>query len=161
MAPLEALEANTAAVNYIRRLKNIEKSSGTKDNGKTSGWGKQALNLASTFHQTLSGKKNQVAATRALDIVLSSDGDEYKYFDPKIMHPTEGQPKSKQPITQAILFLIGGGSFVEYQNLMEYEKKRNEDKSQAQRLNIIYGATEIPKPNEFLKYLTQLGTESQ
>jgi hypothetical protein len=51
LAPLEALEANTAAVNYIRRLKNIEKSSGTKDNGKTSGWGKQALNLASTFHQ--------------------------------------------------------------------------------------------------------------
>ena len=101
-----------------------------------------------------------MAATRALDIVLSSDGDDYKYLDPKIMRPTEGQPRSKQPITQAILFLIGGGSFIEYQNLMEYEKGRNTDKPPAQRLNIIYGATEIPKPNEFLSYLTKLGTES-
>jgi len=159
VAPLDALGTNTDAVNYIRKLKSIGKNTGKQENG--SGWGSKALNLASTFHQTISGKKNQVAATRALDIVLSSDADDYKYLDPKIMRPTEGQPRSKQPITQAIVFLIGGGSLIEYQNLVEFERQRNQDKPPAQKLNIIYGATEIPKPNEFLSYLTKLGTESQ
>ena len=31
------------------------------------------------------------------------------------MRPVEGQPKSRQPISQAILFIIGGGSYIEYQ----------------------------------------------
>ena len=31
------------------------------------------------------------------------------------MRPVEGQPKSRQPISQAILFMIGGGSYIEYQ----------------------------------------------
>lgn len=102
-----------------------------------------------------------MAATRALDLVLTSEGEDYKYLDPKIMRPTESQPRSKQPITQAIVFMIGGGSYTEYQNLMEYEKHRNQDKAPAQKVNVIYGATEIPKPTEFLQYLTKLGTESQ
>ena len=52
-APLEAIEANTDAVSYIRKLKNIEKSTGKAENAKGGGWGKQALNLANTFHQAL------------------------------------------------------------------------------------------------------------
>ena len=43
------------------------------------------------------------------------DDEEDKYLDPKIMRPVEGQPKSRQPISQAILFMIGGGSYIEYQ----------------------------------------------
>ena len=57
--------------------------------------------------------------------------------------------------------MIGGGSFVEYQNLIEYETSLNKDKPVAQRLRVIYGATEMPRPTEFLGYLTQLGKESQ
>lgn len=77
------------------------------------------------------------------------------------MRPVEGQPKSKQPIKDAILFMIGGGSYIEYQNLIEYENGLNRDKPVSNRVRIVYGATEMPRPNEFLNYLTQLGKESQ
>ena len=50
--------------------------------------------------------------TRALDQILTSEADEYRYFDPKIMRPTDSMPKSKQPISQAIVFMIGGGSYI-------------------------------------------------
>lgn len=62
--------------------------------------------------QNIIGSKNQVKVTRALDQILTSEADEYRYFDPKIMRPTESMPKSKQPISQAVVFMIGGGSFI-------------------------------------------------
>ena len=44
---------------------------------------------------------------------------------------------------------------------MEYEAQLNKDKSISQKLSVIYGATEMPRPTEFLEYLTQLGKDSQ
>merc|ERR1712141_998848 len=108
------------------------------------GWKIRRSRLSSTCDYRR--KKSMCPTTRALDSILNNDDDEYKYLDPKIMRPVEGQPKSKQPISQAILFMIGGGSFVEYQNLIEYETSLNKDKPVAQRLRLIYGATEMPRP---------------
>ena len=71
--------------------------------------------MKNSIFQTIGGKKSHCASTRALDSILNVDDEEYKYLDPKIMRPVEGQPKSRQPISQAILFMIGGGSYIEYQ----------------------------------------------
>lgn len=157
-SPLKEAGIDSAAVSYIRKLQ-VGISSSSKNESK-SGWGNKAFNLASTFHKNIIGSKNQVKVTRALDQILTSEADEYRYFDPKIMRPTESMPKSKQPISQAIVFMIGGGSYIEYQNLMEYEESRKQERLGGQNISVIYGATEMPTPNDFLKYLTKLGNES-
>jgi len=156
-AALESLEVDTNAVRYVRKL-NVSNKTEQKNQ---SSWGGKLGGLASAVSQTIGGKKQHCATTRALDSILNVDDEEYKYLDPKIMRPVEGQPKSRQPISQAILFIIGGGSYIEYQNLIEYESQYNKDKPAAQRLRCVYGATEMPRPTEFLGYLTQLGKESQ
>lgn len=43
---------------------------------------------------------------------------------------------------------------------MEYEESRKQDRLGGQNISVIYGATEMPTPNDFLKYLTKLGNES-
>lgn len=156
---LEQNEIDTNSIRYVRKMKGI--STTNKENNPSSGWGGRLGGLANAVSQTIGGKKMLCATTRALDSILNNDDEEYKYFDPKIMRPVEGQPKSKQPIRDAILFVIGGGSYIEYQNLMEYEAGLNRDKPLSNRMRIVYGATEMPRPSEFLNYLTQLGKESQ
>jgi len=157
---LESLDIDTNSVRYVRKL-NVSQNNKANEQQHKSSWGGKLGGLANAVSQTIGGKKTQCASTRALDAVLNVDDEEYKYLDPKIMRPVEGQPKSRQPISQAILFMIGGGSYIEYQNLIEYEQQYNKDKAAAARLRVVYGATEMPRPTEFLGYLTQLGKESQ
>ncbi|KAI3405453.2 SLY1 [Candida oxycetoniae] len=72
--------------------------------------------------------------------------DDYLYFDPK----SRGGGHSKQPKRQSyedsIVFVIGGGNYLEYQNLQE----RSHEPGKPTK-NIIYGSTNILSSKEFLK----------
>lgn len=48
------------------------------------------------------------------------DGD-YRYFDPKQIKVTD-VTRSKTPFFEAIVFVVGGGNYIEYQNLVDYCK---------------------------------------
>lgn len=85
------------------------------------------------------------------------DVDEtYCFFDPKLMH----QP-TKETITLArqqsaqdvVLFVVGGGNYVEYQNLVDYGKSKN-------LVRVTYGCTELVNPTQFCDQLTRLGRTS-
>ncbi|ULT99914.1 hypothetical protein L3Y34_000880 [Caenorhabditis briggsae] len=69
----------------------------------------------------------------------------YCFFDPKLMHqPTkETIALARQQAAQDIvLFVVGGGNYVEYQNLADYGKSKN-------LMRVTYGCTELVNPTQF------------
>jgi hypothetical protein len=96
------------------------------------------------------------------------DTEDYLYFDPKSGRSrgaaSGASAKSKASFSDALVFLVGGGSYVEYSDLLEYAARA----STAQGVNagyaagpgkkrITYGSTEILKPKEFLAVLSASG----
>ena len=74
---------------------------------------------------------------------------QYLYYDPKLGTnpiPPSGS-RFKGQFQKCILFVVGGGSYNEYHNLTQYSVQRKRE--------IIYGATEILSPNEFLRQMRE------
>lgn len=81
--------------------------------------------------------------------------DGYLYFDPKVQKKPgrpASIPRKTTPFKEAIVFTIGGGNYVEYQNLQDYTKKNQTKK-------IIYGSTEIVNAEDFLTQLKILSSK--
>lgn len=61
-----------------------------------------------------------------MELKPSVETDEYRYFDPKLLKPGEGinpaPTKSRAQFQDAIVFMVGGGTYAEYQNLVDYAK---------------------------------------
>ena len=55
----------------------------------------------------------------------SAQTEDYCYFDPKQLKNTEQVPKNKTAFQEAIVFIVGGGNYIEYQNLIDYVKVRS------------------------------------
>ncbi|KAL7072139.1 hypothetical protein ACQ4LE_008441 [Meloidogyne hapla] len=84
--------------------------------------------------------------------------DEFRVFDPKLAQ-TGGSMKdglrSTHPVVDVIVFVVGGGNYVEYQNVVEWAKS----KQSIQR--ITYGCTEMVSPKYFVEQLSRLGEKSR
>jgi len=76
--------------------------------------------------------------------------DTYLYFDPKSQSRGGNVARKNTPFQQAIVFTVGGGNYVEYQNLLDYAKKMQPAKK------IIYGSTEMLTPKDFLQQLSTI-----
>lgn len=66
--------------------------------------------------------------------------------------------------SESIVFVVGGGGYVEYGNLMEWAaSKRDRDGAggagSALGRKVTYGSTEIMTPAEFLQVLAVLGSK--
>ena len=59
--------------------------------------------------------------------------------------------KAVGPFKEAVVFMIGGGNYLEYESLSLYASKSQPPK------NILYGATDIISPEAFAKQLADLG----
>lgn len=51
-----------------------------------------------------------------------ADVDDYLYLDAKLLKGGDVAPKSRAPFQDAIIFVIGGGNYIEYQNLVDFIK---------------------------------------
>ncbi|OCF35656.1 hypothetical protein I316_02711 [Kwoniella heveanensis BCC8398] len=115
------------------------------------------------------------ATTQALQ-----DTDDYLHFDPRTTRgrgPTQSSGKGRQQYNESVVFVVGGGGYVEYGNLMEWADRQNSATSggaggQGTRAGgagagargageggkrITYGSTEILNPTAFVKTLAELG----
>ena len=55
----------------------------------------------------------------------SPEVDDYRYFDPKLLRAQDAASAcSRSTFTEAIVFVVGGGNYVEYQNLRDYAQVR-------------------------------------
>lgn len=79
--------------------------------------------------------------------------DNYLLFDPRAPKSgTAGQFRG--PFREAIVFMIGGGNYIEYRSLTELTQRSQTTKQ------VIYGATEILNGVEFIQQLSELGQKA-
>ncbi|XP_067939392.1 sec1 family domain-containing protein 1-like [Watersipora subatra] len=151
------------AIKYIRRWRtytNLPTSSvhssggGTKTVSMFSKLMSQASSFAMEGVKNLVVKKHKLPATRIVDALMeqksSQEVESYRYFDPKLMRHSESVPRNKAPATEAVVFLVGGGNYIEYQNLQDYAKGTKK---------LTYGCSQLLNAKEFVAQLTRLGQE--
>ena len=77
-----------------------------------------------------------------MDQKVESD---YLYFDPKGNAQTK---RRTQPYREGIVFVVGGGNYLEYHNLQDYANSSGK--------RIIYGCSDLLSPTNFLSQLEKI-----
>ncbi|XP_065064402.1 sec1 family domain-containing protein 1-like [Rhopilema esculentum] len=162
-------EDRLAAVEYIRKWKAFAKvASGPIQTGSgQSTYSAMFSRIMSTGSQfVMEGVKSLVVGnknlpiTRIVDSIMeqksSQETEDYRYFDPKMLRVSDSStiPRNKTPFNEAIVFMVGGGNYIEYANLLNYEKRQNSSPKK-----IIYGCSELLNATQFLTQLSHLGEE--
>ncbi|KAI0984410.1 hypothetical protein GJ496_007744 [Pomphorhynchus laevis] len=120
------------------------------------------LSKASRF--AMEGVKNFVVSKKKMPITRivenlmqnkrNPETDAFACFDPQRANQYGAEPQQKTAFNEAIVFVVGGGNYMEYTNLEEYRKEIS-----LTDCNIIYGSTELINPESFLSQLKHLGNE--
>lgn len=93
----------------------------------------------------LMGHEKMLPITKMVHSVLENkQKQDLEYYD--TIHKS-GQ-KYKREYTEAIIFVVGGGNYAEFHNLMHYAQKVEK--------TIIYGSTDLPTSTQFLEQLQRL-----
>ena len=134
------------------------------------------------FDNLLSGVKNFLPArkdsvvTRIVDAFMEPSSastdtlastDEYLLFDPRQQRSTMGKASSankRMNFSEAIVFVVGGGSYVEYSALQEHAARSSAHATAAGytagsaqgRKRITYGSDALLTPKAFLNVLERL-----
>jgi len=181
---LQAGGCDLSALTYLRRWrsftmigsKNLELNQVTGQQGTTkavsmfSSLISQSSNFVMAGVKNLVVKKHNLPITKIVDDIMEQKqgkfNDEYKYLDPKILRGNEGGqiPRTKTPFSDAIVFVVGGGNYIEYQNLQDYVKTKNvgltnSAMNSASLRRVVYGCTQLTNSDQFLSQLTMLGKE--
>ncbi|CCJ31315.1 unnamed protein product [Pneumocystis jirovecii] len=82
----------------------------------------------------------------------TSKTEDYLYFDPQ-NHDIQQSPIHRQQFNEAIVFIVGGGNYFEYGNLLDFAARYSGTKKR-----IIYGSSEILSPSAFLNELSRLSS---
>ncbi|XP_076819899.1 sec1 family domain-containing protein 1-like [Clavelina lepadiformis] len=164
---LEAAGCDMAPLKYIKRWRQYVMPS-TNTQQQLRGGGTKTIGMFSHLMSTgsqfvmegvknLVVKKHNLPITKILDSLMelksSSDVENYRYFDPKLTRAVDpGVGRSKMPYNDAIVFVVGGGNYIEYHNLMDYVKNKPGKR-------VSYGCCELLNATEFLQELSLLGKE--
>lgn len=159
---------NLSALNYIKRWKSYTKmatgpnqyeGAGTKTVNMFSKLVSQGSNFVMEGVKNLVVKRHNLPVTRIVDHLMefknSAEMEEYHYLDPKQLKITE-IPRNRSSFQEAFVFVIGGGNYIEYQNLVDYAKQKT---ASGNPRKVIYGASTLNNAHQFLKQLQMLGQE--
>lgn len=115
--------------------------------------------LTTSLRKLLPDKKN-LPITNVVEAIMEPNHasnisvqvtDDYLYLDPK-SRGGHSKPPKRQTYEEAAVFVVGGGNYLEYQNLTEWS---NQPSRPTKRL--VYGSTDIVTAKQFLDEITQLG----
>ncbi|XP_017775611.1 PREDICTED: protein sly1 homolog [Nicrophorus vespilloides] len=153
---------------YIKRWKSYTKmvtgqnqyeGAGTKTVNMFSKLVSQGSSFVMEGVKNLVVKRHNLPVTRIVDHLMefksSQEMDEYHYLDPKQLKLTE-IPRNRSPFQDAFVFIVGGGNYIEYQNLVDYAKQKT---ASGNTKRIVYGASTLNNAKQFLKQLSLLGQE--
>jgi sec1 family domain-containing protein 1 len=164
-AELRESEVDMSAFQYVKRIKALNTqfaaASGTATKGNIVDWAEklygQSLSAVTAGVKNLLSDGRQLALTRTVEALMEGkpnpEVDDYLLFDPRASRSGTGG-QFKGPFREAIVFMIGGGNYIEYRNLMELEHRSQPSK------HVIYGATEILSGVEFIHQLAELGQKA-
>ncbi|XP_054724938.1 sec1 family domain-containing protein 1-like [Uloborus diversus] len=168
---LQDAGCDSETMKYMRRWKSYSKISQTANQysggTKTVSMFSKLMSHGSQFVmegvKNLVVKKHNLPITRIVDSLMEikslPETEDYRYFDPKLLRATDSSmvPRNRAPFQDAVVFVVGGGNYIEYQNLIDYTK----GKTNPMQKKIIYGCSDLVNADRFLKQLHQLGEEIQ
>jgi hypothetical protein len=114
----------------------------------------QQAGVSSGLESFISTVKNLLPSRKELPLTKlvhsltenAQENHDLLHFDP-LTH--RGKVGKEKPLgNQLIVFCVGGGSYLEYQNLVESTSQND--------IKVIYGATDLPNPSDFLAQLSEL-----
>ncbi|QDZ22924.1 Sec1-family transport protein [Chloropicon primus] len=173
---LKGAGADLEALNYLKRLRNLsltgaQRSFAMPGSAGSSGTQGNILDFADKFVSKgldvmAKGMKNLMsqgqtfAVTRAVQALVESKGsgeeqEKYLYFDPKLPRGTSPASSKSAAYRDVMVCIIGGGNYLEYHSLQEMSQRVQP------KCNVVYGATEMLAPCEFLQQLTELGNKGK
>ncbi|KAG5359111.1 Protein sly1 [Yarrowia sp. C11] len=156
-----------AALNYVKRLKDLSKMMALKSSAASAQEPQTSEQSFRNFASKLSSGKignlisnvksylpqnKDLPVTRIVSGIVSPSEsgditDDYLYFDPSV-RGSSTKPPRKQAYNEAIVFVVGGANYAEYANLMDYGVKAGK--------KVVYGGTDVVKPDVFLGELAKL-----
>ena len=86
--------------------------------------------------------------------------DDYLYFDPSSTRGAHSKPPRRSSYDEAMVFVVGGGNYLEYSNLQDWCNNINTSAVEGQQRVVAYGSTNICSVNEFLEECSALGDKS-
>lgn len=166
---LAAADCDVNPMTYMRRWKGFTKMSSQYEGGgtKTVSMFSKLVSQGSSFVmegvKNLVVKKHKLPVSRAVEGALMGTGAEgdLTWLDPRAAR-TDAAARTRSTRqgtpTDAVVFVVGGGNYIEYHNLLDFAKHQA---SSGTPRKIIYGATTLPNASQFLKQLSLLGEEIQ
>ncbi|KAF7988530.1 hypothetical protein HCN44_001103 [Aphidius gifuensis] len=155
---------------HIKRLKGYTRLTDVQNNyegggTKTVSMFSKLMNQGSSFVmegvKNLVVKRHNLPVTKIVDDLIETkqnlQTDDYYYLDPKQLKQSDNLPKNRTSFQDVIVFVVGGGNYIEYQNLVDYVKQKNSSGGANKR--IVYGSTTLVNARQFLKQLSHLGQE--
>eukprot|EP00033_Pygsuia_biforma_P004707 GCRY01005160.1.p1 GENE.GCRY01005160.1~~GCRY01005160.1.p1 ORF type:complete len:601 (-),score=147.60 GCRY01005160.1:138-1940(-) len=165
---LESRGIDTNSLGFLRRNmllgSGLTSSKGTSSSGAS--FSSSSSSSASSFFKHMAsglqdGLKSIISANKTLGIVRIVESimngksfplaDAFKTIDPKLMG-RPGKLKASTGFTQAVVFMVGGGTYAEYVDLQAFAAKDTRIPK-----SIVYGATDLVSPTHFVRQLQELG----
>ncbi|XP_058098531.1 SEC1 family transport protein SLY1 [Magnolia sinica] len=164
-AVLRESEVDTCAFQYVKKIKSLNVSLANSANSASKSnivdWAEklygQSISAVTAGMKNLLSGGRQLALTRTVEALMEGrpnpEVDSYLVFDPRAPKSSSGAGSNhlKGPFKEAIVFMIGGGNYVEYGGLQELAQRQQPAK------HVIYGTTEVLTGVEFVDQLTLLG----
>lgn len=161
---LRESEVDTSAFQYVKRIKSLNVSLASANSASRSNivdWAEklygQSISAVTAGVKNLLSSDHQLALTRTVEALMEGkpnpEIESYLVFDPRAPKSSSGSSSShlKGPFKEAIVFMIGGGNYVEYGSLLELAHRQQPVR------HVIYGTTEILTGGDFVDQLALLG----
>ncbi|KAG9076705.1 Vesicle trafficking between the ER and Golgi [Ceratobasidium sp. UAMH 11750] len=184
---LKAAGADTIVLDYVKKVRDISRMTtlaapvpaSTQGGELFRGFSALGNRLTDRlkeggFDNLLSGVKNFLPAskdlplTRVVEAIMDpaiasnqalQDTDDYLFLDPRAPRQQSGKAK-RMGHAEAVVFVVGGGGYVEYTNLQEWAGRQASNTVNMPAKRVTYGSTEIVNPESFMKVLSVLGAET-
>ncbi|XP_072938521.1 protein sly1 homolog [Epargyreus clarus] len=165
-AALLAANCDIQPMAYMKRWKGFSKlvtsqyeGGGTKTVSMFSKLVSQGSSFVMEGVKNLVVKKHKLPVSRAVEAALGGEGGELSWLDPRGARADaagRGRAARAPPPTDAVVFVVGGGNYIEYHNLLDFAKQQA---TSGISRKIIYGSTTLPNASQFLKQLSLLGED--
>lgn len=123
--------------------------------------------VASNMNKMIISADKALAAARVVQVLMHQKGDPevldgYLTLDPKAPKGSTSSAMASRPTREAILFVVGPGNYIEYQNCQDHVCCTMRQEGKTSRLvpngkTLIYGSTELCTGAEFLQQLHHSG----
>ncbi|WIA16431.1 hypothetical protein OEZ85_013119 [Tetradesmus obliquus] len=165
---------DTTALTYVARLRRNrlvgsarpapgQGALGAPSQGNLLDWADKALgqgisSVTRSVKNLLSGAR-QAPVAAALEALMdgkqgTQEFDSFAVMDPKLPPGRTGLDRAKGPFREALVFMIGGGNYLERESLAAWASRSTPPRQ------VLYGATEMLAGEEFLHQLEELGRRS-